>query len=119
MTTSKKNVVIFFHHNYGCLSCAIIRIYLLLLYSNLHKETGIRFSQKRFLHKFLFKIPLWREIDDATSYFLISSKNFCKIVGGKGEEGRVNFLWRIKVFFSKLMFQCLLTQFLAEVVAME
>ena len=28
----------------------------------------------KFLHKYLFKIPLWREIDNVTSYFLISSK---------------------------------------------
>ena len=29
----------------------------------------------KFLHKCLFKIPLWRKIDNVTSYFLISSKN--------------------------------------------
>ena len=46
-----------------------------ILYSNLHKKTDIRFFWKKFLHKYLFKVPLWREIDNATSYFLISSKN--------------------------------------------
>ena len=39
------------------------------------QKTGIRFSSKKFLHKCLFKIPLWHEIDNTTSYFLISSKN--------------------------------------------
>ena len=47
---------------------------LLLLYSNLNKKTGIRFSSKKFLHKCLFKIPSWRKIDNAISYFSISSK---------------------------------------------
>ena len=46
-----------------------------ILYSNLHKKTGIRFFKKKFLHKCMFKIPLWREIDNVTYYFLISSKN--------------------------------------------
>ena len=46
-----------------------------ILYLNLHKETGIRFFKKKFLHKYLFKIPLRREIDNVTYYFLISSKN--------------------------------------------
>ena len=40
---------------------------------------------KKLLHKFLFKIPLRREIDNATSYFSISSKTFSKIIGGKRE----------------------------------
>ena len=52
------------------LSYAIIRIYFPSLYSDLYKKTGIQF-----LHKYLFKIPLWCEIDNAISYFLISSKN--------------------------------------------
>ena len=39
------------------------------------QKTGIRFFWKKFLHKCLFKIPLWRKIDNVTSYFLISSKN--------------------------------------------
>ena len=39
------------------------------------QKTGIRFSQRKFLHEFLFKIPLLCEIDNVTSYFLISSKN--------------------------------------------
>ena len=38
------------------------------------QKAGIRFSRK-FLHKWLFKIPLLPEMDNATSYFLISSKN--------------------------------------------
>ena len=48
---------------------------LYVLYSNFHKKTGIWFSWKKFLHKCLFKIPLWREIDNITSYILISSEN--------------------------------------------
>ena len=48
---------------------------LYILYSNFHKKTGIWFSWKKFLQKCLFKIPLWREVDNITSYFLISSKN--------------------------------------------
>ena len=39
------------------------------------QKTGISFSLKKFLHKCLFKIPLWREIDTAISYFSISIKN--------------------------------------------
>ena len=39
------------------------------------QKTGIRFSQRKFLHEFLFKIPLLCEIDNVTSYFLISNKN--------------------------------------------
>ena len=46
-----------------------------ILYSNIYKETGIRFFKKKFLHKCLFKIPLWCKIDSITSYFLISSEN--------------------------------------------
>ena len=46
-----------------------------IFYSNLHKKTGIRFFKKKFLHKCMFKIPLWREIDNITYYFLISSIN--------------------------------------------
>ena len=46
-----------------------------ILYSNLHKKTGIRIFWKKFLHKCLFNIPLWCKIDNVTSYFLISSKN--------------------------------------------
>ena len=38
------------------------------------KKMAIQFSQKKFSHKCLFKIPLWR-VDDVTSYLLISSKN--------------------------------------------
>ena len=34
-----------------------------ILYSNLHKKAGIWYFLKKFLHKCLFKIPLWREID--------------------------------------------------------
>ena len=45
-----------------------------ILYSNLHKKTDICFFQKKFLNKCLFKIILWRQIDNVTSYFLISSK---------------------------------------------
>ena len=55
---------------------SLLEFSLLLLYSNLHKKTGIQLSSKKLLHKCLFKIPLRREIDNATSYFLISSKNF-------------------------------------------
>ena len=44
------------------------------LYLNLRKKTGNRFK-KKFLHKCLFKIPLWRKIDNITYYFLISSIN--------------------------------------------
>ena len=43
---------------------------------NLHRKRGIWFSSDRFFHKCLFQIPLWREIDNATSYFLVSSKKF-------------------------------------------
>ena len=39
-----------------------------ILYSNLHKKTGIRFFLKKLLHKYLFKIPLWRETDDVCYY---------------------------------------------------
>ena len=39
------------------------------------KKIGIRFFWKKFLHKCLFKIPLWREIGNITSYFFISSKH--------------------------------------------
>ena len=46
-----------------------------ILYLNLHKKTGIQFFLKKFLHKCFFKIPLWREIDNITFYFLISSIN--------------------------------------------
>ena len=45
------------------------------LYSNLLKKTDIRFFEQKFLHKCLFKIPLWRENDNGTSYILISGKN--------------------------------------------
>ena len=44
-------------------------------YSDLHKKTNIRFSKKKFLHKYVFKIPLWREFDKITCNFLISSIN--------------------------------------------
>ena len=47
-------------------------------------------TQRNSLHKCLFKTPLWRQIDNATSYFLISSKDFSKIIGG-----RVTVLWII------------------------
>ena len=40
-------------------------------------KTGIRFSSNKFLHKCLFKISLWR-VDEATSFFLISSKIWSK-----------------------------------------
>ena len=50
-----------------------------ILYSNLQKKLGIRFFLKKLIHKCLFKIPLWREIDNVTFYFLISSKTL-KIV---------------------------------------
>ena len=46
------------------------RIYI--LYSNLHKEKNFL---KEILTQSLFKIPLWREIENVTSYFLISGKN--------------------------------------------
>ena len=46
-----------------------------ILYSNLRKKTGIWFFSKKSLHKCLFKIPLWRKIDNVTAHFLISSKN--------------------------------------------
>ena len=49
------------------------------------KKTYIRFFQQKFLHKCLFKIPLWREIDNVTSHFLISSKNFKAVY--------LSFLW--------------------------
>ena len=45
------------------------------LYSNLHKNTSIRFFKKKLLHKYLFEIPLWCEVDSITYYFLISSIN--------------------------------------------
>ena len=53
----------------------IIRISLLLLYSNLHKKIGTQFPQNNFLYKCLFKIPLWDKIDKATFCFLFSNKN--------------------------------------------
>ena len=71
------------------LSYAIIRIKSPSIFESPQK-TVIRFSRKKFLHKCLFKIPLWREIDNASSYFLISNKNFSKIIWGS-----VTFLWKI------------------------
>ena len=44
-------------------------------YLNLHKKQVFNFFKKKFLHKYLFKVPLWREIDNVTHYLLISSKN--------------------------------------------
>ena len=44
-------------------------------YLNLHKKQVFNFFLKKFLHKYLFKVPLWREIDNVTYYLLISSKN--------------------------------------------
>ena len=38
------------------------------------KNTGSRFSWRKFLHKSLFKTTLWHEIDNSRSYFLIFSK---------------------------------------------
>ena len=46
---------------------------LLLLYLNIHKKNR-HLTFFRFFHKCLFLIPLWHEIDNATFYFLISSK---------------------------------------------
>ena len=46
-----------------------------ILYSNLHKKGGIQFFKMKSLHKCFFKILLWREINNVTSYFLISSEN--------------------------------------------
>ena len=57
-----------------------------IFYSNLHRKTCIRFFKNKFSHKFLHKSytnsytnsyanPLWREIDDITYYFLVSSIN--------------------------------------------
>ena len=40
------------------------------------KKKRIRFFKKKFLHKSLLKILLWREVDNITYYFLISSINF-------------------------------------------
>ena len=40
-----------------------------ILYSNLHKKTGIRFFLKKFLNKYLLKTPLWRETDNVSYYF--------------------------------------------------
>ena len=74
ITASKENVVVFLHLIAIILSYAIIRRRT-LLYWNLQKKTDIQFSSKKFLQKYLFKIPLWREIDNVTTYFLISGKN--------------------------------------------
>ena len=59
---------------------------------------------KKLLHKFLFKIPLRREIDNATSYFSISSKTLSKIIGGKREGGGGIFCGEFRFLFLKLMF---------------
>ena len=40
------------------------------------KKQAFDFSKKNSYTNSLFKIPLWLEIDNATSYFLISSKHF-------------------------------------------
>ena len=61
----------------------------LLLNSNLHENSHSIFL-KKIADKCLFKIPLWRDNDNASFYFLISNKTFSKIIGG-----RVTFLWRI------------------------
>ena len=39
------------------------------------QKTGIRFSSTNFLHNYLLKIPLWHKIPNASSYFIISTKN--------------------------------------------
>ena len=49
-------------------------IRLLLLYSNLQRR-AIQFFSKKFLHKCLFKIPLWRKVITSLLIFLISSIN--------------------------------------------
>ena len=46
-----------------------------ILYSNVPQKTTIRYFYNQFLHKHLFRIPLWRETDNITSLFLISRKN--------------------------------------------
>ena len=46
-----------------------------ILYSNLHKKTGIWFFLEKFLHKCFLEIPLWHVIVYVTSYFVISNKN--------------------------------------------
>ena len=78
-------------------SCIILRLFCpmrqlefsLLLNSNLHKNSHSIFL-KEIADKCLFKIPLWRDNDNTSFYFLISNKTFSKIIGG-----RVTFLWRI------------------------
>ena len=51
-----------------------LSIGLLLLYSNPHKKQAFDFF-KRNSYTCLFNTLLWREIDNATSYFLTSCKN--------------------------------------------
>ena len=51
-----------------------VRIFLSSSMFESPQKTSIRFFSKKLLHKCLFKIPLWREIDNATPYFSISSK---------------------------------------------
>ena len=69
------------------------------------------------LHKCLFKIPLWREIDNVPSFLLIFTKNFSKIIGG----GEFRFLLSKLMFTHSVywVFFTLLTQIPAEAVAME
>ena len=50
------------------------QIYIFIRIST--KKQAFDFSKKNSYTNSLFKIPLWLEIDNATSYFLISSKHF-------------------------------------------
>ena len=45
-----------------------------ILYSNIHQKSRHSIFLKELLPEMFFKIPLWRQIDNITSYILICSK---------------------------------------------
>ena len=57
-----------------CLVLTFVQKGVFLYIFEFPQKTGIRFSEKNFLHKCLLKFPLRRKIDNASPYFIISSK---------------------------------------------
>ena len=66
---------IFMFLSQGVLSLPSLKSGCFCIYSNLHKKQAFSFFLNNFWHKYLFTIPLWRKIDNASSYFIVSSKN--------------------------------------------